>query len=159
IDKGFLYIAQPPLYRLRRGNAKAVYLKDDAMLEAYCLDAALEDAVFTQFDGVERGGLDLRDLLTAAQSHRRWLQPLAAKAGGSDIVEQAAIAGALSPSLLAEPERASAAVVAIAGRLNALAPEHERSWQGEVIEGTGLVLSRSRQGVDERHLIDAALLR
>src|SRR2546430_6032610 len=29
IDKGFLYIAQPPLYRLQRGNAKAVYLKDD----------------------------------------------------------------------------------------------------------------------------------
>ena len=61
IDKGFLYIAQPPLYRLQRGNAKAVYLKDDAALEAYCIDAALRDAVFTQHDGVERAGNDLRD--------------------------------------------------------------------------------------------------
>ena len=58
IDKGFLYIAQPPLYRLQRGNAKAVYLKDDPALEAYCVDAALRDSVFTQHDGVERGGLD-----------------------------------------------------------------------------------------------------
>jgi DNA gyrase subunit B len=159
IDKGFLYIAQPPLYRLQRGNAKAVYLKDDAALEAYCIDAALEDAVFTQFDGVERGGLDLRDLLAASQGHRRWLQPLAAKAGSIEVVEQAAIAGALAPSLLDHAERANAAARATAERLNALAPEHERSWQGEVIAGEGLVLSRNRQGIDERRLIDAALLR
>src|SRR5205814_2188634 len=81
IDKGFLYIAQPPLYRLQRGNAKAVYLKDDAALEAYCIDAALRDSVFTQHDGVERAGNDLRDLLEQARVHRRWLQPLAGKAG------------------------------------------------------------------------------
>jgi DNA gyrase subunit B len=159
IDMGFLYIAQPPLYRLRRGTAKAVYLKDDAALEAYCIDAALEDAVFTQFDGVERAGLDLRDLLAAARGYRRSLQPLATKAGSIEIVEQAAIAGALSPALLADPERAIAAVRATAERLNGLAPEHERSWQGAVIAGEGLVLSRSRQGIDERRLIDAALLR
>src|SRR5499427_1318975 len=159
IEKGYLYIAQPPLYRLQRGNAKAVYLKDDAALEAYCIDAALEDAVFTQFDGVERAGLDLRDLLAAARGQRRSLLPLAAKVGSIEIVEQAAIAGALSPALLADPEQADAAVRATAARLDSLAPEHERNWQGEVIAGEGLVLSRTRQGVAERHLIDAALLR
>src|SRR5213082_3155195 len=66
IEKGFLYIAQPPLYRLQRGNAKPVYLKDDTALEAYCIDAALRDAVFTQHDGGQRGGNDLRDLLEQA---------------------------------------------------------------------------------------------
>ena len=60
IDSGFLYIAQPPLYRLQRGNAKPVYLKDDPALEAYCVDAALRDAVFTQHDGGQRAGNDLR---------------------------------------------------------------------------------------------------
>jgi DNA gyrase subunit B len=159
IDKGFLYIAQPPLYRLQRGNAKAVYLKDDAALEAYCVDAALRDAVFTQFDGVERGGLDLRDLLEAARAQRRWLQSLAVKVGGLEIVEQAAIAGALSPGLLADPQRAAEAARATAERLNRLAPEHERGWHGAAITGEGLVFDRSRQGVEERHLIDAALLR
>src|SRR5882724_10956753 len=159
IDKGFLYIAQPPLYRLQRGNAKAVYLKDDTALEAYCVDAALRDAVFTQHDGVERGALDLRDLLEQARVHRRWLQPLAGKVGSIEVVEQAAIAGALSAALLADPNRAIAAAHRIAERLNLLASEHERLWQGEVIAGEGLVLSRTRQGVAERHLIDAALLR
>src|SRR6201987_404599 len=96
IDKGFLSIAQPPLYRLQRGNAKPVYLKDDAALEAYCVDAALRDAVFTQHDGGQRGGNDLRALLDQARVQRRWLQPLAAKVGNREIVERAAIAGALA---------------------------------------------------------------
>jgi DNA gyrase subunit B len=159
IDKGFLYIAQPPLYRLQRGNAKAVYLKDDAALEAYCIDAALRDSVFTQHDGVERAGNDLRDLLEQARVHRRWLQPLASKIGSIEVAEQAAIAGALSPSLLADPNRAIQAAHTTAERLNRLAVEHERNWQGEVIAGEGLVLSRTRQGLDERRLVDAALLR
>ncbi|MGH7008646.1 MAG: DNA topoisomerase (ATP-hydrolyzing) subunit B, partial [Stellaceae bacterium] len=159
IDKGFLYIAQPPLYRLQRGNGKAVYLKDDPALEAYCIDAALRDAVFTQHDGVERAGNDLHDLLARAGVQRRWVQPLAAKIGSSEVAEQAAIAGALSPGLLADPNRAIEAGHLTAERLNRLAPEHERTWQGTVIAGEGLVLSRTRQGVDERRLIDAALLR
>jgi DNA gyrase subunit B len=159
IDKGFLYIAQPPLYRLQRGNAKAVYLKDDPALEAYCVDTALRDSVFTQHDGVERGGLDLRDWLEQARVHRRWLQPLASKVGSIEVVEQAAIAGALASALLADPNLAIEAARRTVERLNLLAPEHERLWQGEVIAGEAVVLSRTRQGVAERHLIDAALLR
>jgi DNA gyrase subunit B len=159
IDKGFLYIAQPPLYRLQRGNAKAVYLKDDAALEAYCIDAALRDSVFTQHDRAERAGNDLRDLLEQARLHRRWLQPLAGKVGSVEVVEQAAIAGALSGALLADPNRAIEAAHSTAERLDRLAPEHERNWQGAVIAGEGLVLSRTHQGIDERRLIDAALLR
>ena len=62
-------------------------------------------------------------------------------------------------AVLADPNRAIAAAHGTAARLNLLAPEHERLWQGEVIAGEGLVLSRTRQGVAERYLIDAALLR
>ena len=81
IEKGFLYIAQPPLYRLQRGNAKPVYLKDDAALEAYLFDTAIRDAVFTTHDGGQRAGDDLRDLLEQARVQRRWVQTLAAKIG------------------------------------------------------------------------------
>ena len=127
IDKGFLYIAQPPLYRLQRGNTRAVYLKDDPALEAYCVDAALADSVFTQHDGVERGGNDLRDLLEQARLHRRWLQPLAGKVGSLEVVEQAAIAGSLSAQLLDAPDAALEAVGRVVGRLNPLAPSTSAS--------------------------------
>src|SRR5229473_86786 len=160
IEKGYLYIAQPPLYRLQRGNAKPVYLKDDGALETYCIDAALRDAVFTQHDGGQRAGNDLRDLLEQARVQRRWLQPLAAKAGSLEIVEQAAIAGALAASLLGDPNRAIEMAHRTAERLNRLSDGGpDGAWQGDVIAGEGLVFSRTRQGVGERRLIDAALLR
>jgi DNA gyrase subunit B len=159
IEKGFLYIAQPPLYRLQRGNAKPVYLKDDPALEAYSIDAALRDAVFTQHDGGQRGGNDLRDLLEQARVQRRWLQPLAAKVGNLDVVEQAAIAGALAAGLDGDPNRAIAAAHRIAERLNRFVAGLDGRWQGEVDARGGLVLSRTRQGVNERRLIEWGLLR
>ncbi len=159
IDRGYLYIAQPPLYRLQRGNAKPVYLKDDPALEAYCVAAALRDAVFTQHDGGQRAGNDLQSLLEQARVERRWLSPLAAKVGNPDVIEQAAIAGALGAGILADPNRAIDAAHRTAARLNLIAAGPEAPWRGEVIAGEGLVFSRTRQGLDERRLIDAALLR
>jgi DNA gyrase subunit B len=159
IEKGYLYIAQPPLYRLQRGNAKPVYLKDDGALEAYCIDAALRDAVFTQHDGGQRAANDLRDLLEQARVQRRWLQPLALKVGSLEVVEQAAIAGALAAGLPADPTRAIEMAHRTADRLNRVASGPDAAWQGEVIAGEGLVFSRTTQGVGERRLIDAALLR
>jgi DNA gyrase subunit B len=61
--------------------------------------------------------------------------------------------------LLGMLEAALEALRRAAARLNLLAAEHERLWRGEVIGGEGLMLSRTRQGVGERYLIDAALLR
>jgi DNA gyrase subunit B len=163
IDKGFLYIAQPPLYRLQRGNQKAVYLKDDPALEAYCIDAALREAVFVQHDGVERAANDLRALLDQARAQRRWLLPLALKAGDLAVVEEAAIAGALSADSLADAARATAAAERIAARLNARAADGAAAWRGEPALGPegvrGILLQRAYQGIEERHLLDAALLR
>ena len=160
IEKGFLYIAQPPLYRLQRGNAKPVYLKDDPALEAYCIDAALRDAVFTQHDDGQRAANDLRDLLEQARVQRRWIQPLAQKVGSLEVVEQAALAGALAAGILVDPNRAIETAHRTAERLNQLeGGGPDGRWQGEVIAGEGLVFSRTRQGVGERRLIDAALLR
>jgi DNA gyrase subunit B len=160
IDKGFLYIAQPPLYRLQRGNAKPVYLKDDPALEAYCVEAALRDAVFTQHDGGQRGSNDLRDLLEQARVQRRQLLTLQAKVGNLDVIEQAAIAGALGAGIPGDPARSIEAAHRTAERLNRLgSAAQDGTWQGEVIAGEGLVFARTRQGVGERRLIDAALLR
>jgi DNA gyrase subunit B len=154
IDKGFLYIAQPPLYRLQRGNAKPVYLKDDPALEAYCADSALRDAVFTQHDGGQRAANDLRDLLEQARAQRRLLLPLAAKVGSLDVVEQAAIAGALSSAA----DGAASAAQATAARLNLISQPQDGLWQGEATRTADLRFSRTKQGVGEARLIEAALM-
>ncbi|HEV2189513.1 MAG TPA: DNA topoisomerase (ATP-hydrolyzing) subunit B [Stellaceae bacterium] len=151
IDKGFLYIAQPPLYRLQRGNAKPVYLKDDPALEAYCSETALRDAVFTQHNGGQRGGNDLRDLLDQARTQRRLLMALNAKVGNLTILEQAAIAGAFA----GDPAEATRRTVE---RLNLMGDPQDGLWQGEANRTEDLIFSRTKQGVGERRLVEAALM-
>src|SRR5438477_11049385 len=79
IENGFLYIAQPPLYQVKRGPGKAVYLKHEPALEEYRISAGLKDAVLIQHAGVQRGRNDLRDLIDRARLYRHWPQPLAHK--------------------------------------------------------------------------------
>src|SRR5581483_3479590 len=74
IEKGYLYIAQPPLYQVKRGSGKLLYLKDDSALEEYRISAGIRDAVFVQHDGVQRAGNDLRDLIERARQYRHWLE-------------------------------------------------------------------------------------
>ena len=100
IERGHLYIAQPPLYRAKRGNDER-YLKDDDALEAFLLDKALADARLTYADGTVFGNEELRE-------HVRWLRHVAALLRRLSVtapvayLEQVAIAGALN----ADPSRA-----------------------------------------------------
>ena len=110
--------------------------------------------MFTQHDGGQRGGNDLRDLLEQARTQRRLMLPLAAKVGNLDIVEQAAIAGALA----ADPSPAVEAAGRIAQRLNRIDDPQNGLWQGEATATADMILSRIKQGVGERRLIEAALL-
>jgi len=158
IEKGYLYIAQPPLYQVKRGSTKAVYLKDDPALEEYRVAAGLRDAVFAQHDGARRGANDLRDIVEQARLVRRLLQPLLRKVGSLEVVEQAAIAGLLNPALLEPGAPGAEAVRYLAQRLDLLAPPNERGWKGEVTPA-GFILSRRRHGVSERRVLDAALLK
>ncbi|MCR6630543.1 MAG: DNA topoisomerase (ATP-hydrolyzing) subunit B [Magnetospirillum sp.] len=157
IEKGYLYIAQPPLYRAKRGQSE-VYLKDERAMEEYLIDGGLADAVMTLSNGSQVGGADLRALTEQARAVRNLLLPLSRRVP-TRIVEQAAIAGALSPALLTDAENGRAMAATVAARLDALENELERGWTGEWHEGTGWVFRRTLRGVTETHLLDSAIIR
>jgi len=159
IEKGYLYIAQPPLYQVKRGSSHAVYLKDEAALEEYRITAGLKDAIFHQHDGAQRAANDLRAIVERARGTRNLLQPLARKVGSPAVVEQAAIAGVLNSALLDDRARAEEAVRYLAARLNRLAAEAERGWAGEVLGNQGFALTRTVHGVTERRILDVPLLK
>ncbi|MBM3570957.1 MAG: DNA gyrase subunit B, partial [Alphaproteobacteria bacterium] len=158
IERGFLYIAQPPLYRAKRGSSE-VYLKDDRALESYLTDAGIADAVLTLHGGAQRSGLDLRALVEQARNIKTMLQPLARRVGSLPVVEQSAIAGALSPAILADDTQANQVGAYIAQRLNTLYPAGERGWSGKADGTGGLALARSLRGVTERYVIDGQMVR
>ncbi len=158
IERGNLYIAQPPLYRAKRGDSLQ-YLKDDREMEAYLITSGLRDAVLTLSEGGQVAGEHLRELVEHAVRARHLLEPLARKVGDATIVEQAAIAGVLNPDLISDLARAEEAASYIATRLDALVPEHERGWQGSAAHDGGLLFERTLRGVTARRVLDGPLIR
>jgi DNA gyrase subunit B len=156
IDRGYLYIAQPPLYRVARGKSEQ-YLKDERALEDYLIDAGLEETVLQLSSGEVRAGEDLRRLVEEARSIRNLLNGLHSRYN-RQVVEQAAILSVLNREIFGDPQKATAAVPYIAKRLDALSEETERGWQGQFTEGVGFQFERTVRGVKEVAAIDHALL-
>lgn len=159
IARGYLYIAQPPLYKVKRGNSGETYLKDDAELEKYLIAAALSDMVLVQADGSQRAGKDLGDLLEKTRHVKGALLNIIHKAGSKIAVEQAAMAGAFDEKVFEDSDFAQAKAKDIAARLNAFAAKNENTWKGEFTLVGGYVLERVIRGVTERVRIAADHIR
>jgi DNA gyrase subunit B len=158
VDRGYLYIAQPPLYRAKRGNEE-VYLKDDNRLENFLIEAGLRDCVLVIQDGAEVAGAELREVVETALTSKRLMQPVLQKLSNSMVAEQAAILGAFNPALFESEETETQIAEAIARRLDGLSAENERGWRAEIINGGGFAFARTLRGVTERHVIDGAMVR
>jgi DNA gyrase subunit B len=155
IERGHLFIAQPPLYKATRGKS-SIYLKNDRALEDFLIDTGIEGAVLRLASGLEFGGAQLRALINEARLVRQVIAGLHSRYDRT-AVEQAAIAGALRPELAEDPARAQAVAEYVARRLDALAEDIERGWTGETRDG-GYVFSRTIRGVRQVAALDAALI-
>jgi DNA gyrase subunit B len=156
IDRGHLFIAQPPLYKVTRGKSEQ-YLKDERALENYLIAGGTDEAVLKLSSGEERAGADLVKLVEDARQVRNILNGLHSRYNRK-AVEQAAIAGVLQEAIFRDPEKGEAAAAYIARRLDSLSEETERGWTGHFSEGEGFVLERTVRGVKEVAVLDHALL-
>ncbi len=155
IEGGYLYIAQPPLYKVARGKSE-VYLKDQAALDDYLIEMGTEGAVLRLQDGQEIAGNDLARVIEGARQFRRVLDAFPTHYP-RPILEQAALAGAFDPGKADSDLQLVADTVA--KRLNLIAPEFERGWQGRITQDHGIRLSRILRGVEELRTLDGAVLR
>ncbi|UGA42888.1 DNA topoisomerase (ATP-hydrolyzing) subunit B [Bradyrhizobium quebecense] len=156
IDGGFLYIAQPPLYKVSRGKSEQ-YLKDERALEDYLISTGLDECVFKPASGEDRSGRDLLSLVEDARTIRSVLRNLHSRYNRA-VIEQAAIAGVLTPRITSDIATANSAADYIAKRLDAVADEVERGWIGTFTEGQGFQFERTVRGVKEVAVIDDAFL-
>jgi len=155
IEGGYLYIAQPPLYKVSRGKSEQ-YLKDERALEDFLIEHGLEDSVLRVASGEERAGADLKKLVENARNVRNLLHGLHSRYNRK-VIEQAAIAGVLTPRVTGDQQAAAAAAGYIARRLDVLSDETERGWTGW-FDSEGFHFERTVRGVKEAALIDQALL-
>ena len=152
IERGYLYIAQPPLFKATRGKDER-YLKDDAALEDYLIDKALNEAVLTYADGTVLQGPALA--AEAKFLREAWLNLRKLSTGiPTTMLEQAAIAGALTADFASTGEERSV----LARRLADISLPNERGWVVDA-DDRGLSMRRTVRGVADWHRIDAGSLR
>jgi DNA gyrase subunit B len=155
IEGGYLYIAQPPLYKVSRGKSE-VYLKDQAALDDYLIQQGVEGAVLRLGSGAEIAGADLMRVVDEARAVKRSLDVYPIHYP-RHILEQAAIAGAFRAGAVDQDLQRVAETVAT--RLDLIALEYEKGWRGRVTQDKGIRLSRVLRGVEELRTIDGAMLR
>ncbi|MGC3938063.1 DNA topoisomerase (ATP-hydrolyzing) subunit B [Roseobacter sp. EG26] len=155
IEQGHLFIAQPPLYKVSRGKSE-VYLKDQAAMEEYLINQGIEGAMLKQGNGEEITGQDLMRVVDLARQMRRVLDAFPTHYP-RHILEQAAIAGAFAPGVVDADLQGTADKVA--NRLNLIAAEYERGWQGRITQDHGIRLARILRGVEEVRTLDGRILR
>ncbi len=155
IEGGYLYIAQPPLYKMSRGKSE-VYLKDQHALEDYLIDQGIEGTVLNLPTGEAIAGQDLHRVVDGARQFKRVLDAFPTHYP-RHIVEQAALAGAFDTGA-ADADLAGVATD-VARRLDQVAVEYERGWTGRITQDHGIRLSRILRGVEEMRTLDGAVLR
>ncbi len=146
IERGYLYIAQPPLYKATKGKSSR-YLKDDPEMETFLIDEGVEGAELDLSTGERMTGQDLLALVTQARQAKANIDRLSMRAPAFAI-EQSALAGLMSDA----PDPEAAAV-----RLNLYAEEGDGPWSGARGE-TGFVFSRIKRSVSEKIVLEDALL-
>jgi DNA gyrase subunit B len=159
IEKGHLFIAQPPLYKVSKGRSE-VYLKDAASLDAYLIEAGLTDAVLETTSG-QRAGADLATLVEKTRRFRSALDYVPQRYNRL-LIEELALVGGLDPALMGNPEALSARAEAVALRLNPatalLDDPLYGGWSGSAATDGGYQFQRTLRGVTDVHLLDRALL-
>ena len=147
LERGYLYIAQPPLYKAAKGKSSR-YLKDDSEMEAFLIDEGVDGAVLELSSGERLAGNDLLALVQSSRAAKAHIERLSGRAPAF-AVEQSAIAGLFGEN----PDP-----VAAAARLDLYAEEGDGRWSGQAGDVNGFVFSRIKRGVSERVVLDEVLL-
>jgi DNA gyrase subunit B len=156
VERGHLFIAQPPLYKAMRGKSER-YLKDQGELDDYLISEGLANASFTLHTGETLIGADFEKVVEDARTTVATLEGFPTHYPRF-LLEQAAIAGVLNPEILGDAAKAAEAAAYIARRLDQLSDETERGWHGEPTDDGGLKFWREVRGVREAVAIDGALI-
>src|SRR5690606_26685009 len=147
IRAGHLFIAQPPLFKVSKGRSE-VYLKDQAALDRYLVDAGLQGRVL-EASGGARGGEDLRAMVDHALRMQSLMGFIPRKYEPA-VVEAMALAGALDPELSADARRTALAHTAAHLQLS----DPEAQWSGDLLADGTIRFDRVWRGVTDAHPIE-----
>ncbi|MFL2660012.1 MAG: DNA topoisomerase (ATP-hydrolyzing) subunit B [Alphaproteobacteria bacterium] len=155
IEKGYLYIAQPPLYQVKRGE-KAIYLKDDEAMEQYLVDNLINSAVLNTKNG-SRSGQDLQSVAIMSAKAVRHINNIARTTGNAPILEKVALSGGFDTNILKDEKLAKVVINNLQDRLNKGIKNKDSHWK-VVISENGIKINRLIRGVPESVIISSSII-
>ncbi len=153
IERGYVYIAQPPLYKVKKGNS-ILYIKNEREMDDYLIRGGCDDAALILSNGEQIAGQDLIDLVDKNRKARSLIATLS-KNIPEKIIEQMAISGLFNQELLNDKARLLPELNKVTARLDNLEAEYDRGWKAELESDGGLLFSRTLRGVTEKHVVGA----
>ena len=155
IEKGYLYIAQPPLYQVKRGE-KAIYLKDDEAMEQYLVDNLINSTVLNTKNG-SRSGQDLQSVAIMSAKAVRHINNIARTTGNAPILEKVALSGGFDTNILKDEKLAKVVINNLQDRLNKGIKNKDSHWK-VVINEDGIKINRLIRGVPESVIISSSII-
>lgn len=150
IERGYLYIAQPPLFKVKKGKSSEIYLKDERELEDHLINLSVDDILIVDGGGNTRSGNDLRDLLLQSRKLRNSINALSNVEDNRRVVEQAAITGAFDGDVSGDEKLGAKYATDTAIRLDDLESENEKGWEGSYTIDRGYTFWKTTRGVTDR---------
>ena len=152
IDAGRLFIAQPPLYRIKKGNS-TVYKKDEIDLEEYLIEEGLRNTTLRNTQNDQIGGKQLKEIIYLSKKTKSLVIPLMRRIDNSDIIEHAAIVRALDLRNLQNQEIGKEIAKYLQQRLNIISNISEKNWKVNY-NNSSIILERTIRGFTEKFIID-----
>ncbi|MBR6327436.1 MAG: DNA gyrase subunit B, partial [Alphaproteobacteria bacterium] len=156
IERGYVYIAQPPLYKAKRGNS-IIYLKDDREMEEYLISGGTDEAVLETLSGEQITGQDLIELVRQTIKAKALMTTLSIKAP-EKIIEHMAISGLFNQDVLNDRQKLTAELQKVTSRLDAHEAEYDKGWKAEILSDGSVSLNRTLRGVKEDHIIGSNIV-
>ena len=156
IERGYVYIAQPPLYKVKKGNS-ILYIKNEHEMEDYLIRGGCDDATLIRADGEQIIGADLISLVEQNRKARSLIGNLS-KTVPEKIIEQMAIVGLFNQEIINNRPLLTKELEKLSARLNELEAEYDRGWTAEVLEDGSIQFARKLRGVTEKHLVGPIVL-
>ena len=157
IEKGYIYVAQPPLYKTKKGNSE-VYHKTQESLDNFLVNLAIDEgAVFSLYNGSQVFGKDFMNIINLSKKIAKHIADLYYSNISNVVLETLAISGAFNKDILSNTEYADSVVNLVKERLNSIEEAHNKLWEVSFVNNA-LKISKESRGIKEEYIVDEILL-
>ena len=157
IESGRLFIAQPPLFRTKKGNS-IQYIKDENDMEKHLIDEGSKKLIFevpkNKNDIYKISNIELIKLLNLSKNVQKLVDQLTRRVDNRLVIEQAAVIAALKPESINDPSIGNEIAKYLELRLNTIEPNY---WKVDYKKNC-LNILKSQRGIVEKYIIDSDFL-